>query len=99
MRRLTIFLGLVLFSRLSLAPLDATPAVNRLITPRSVGPVRLGMTVAAARKALKGFSLQRTGDGEMSTLIGVLHGKRSVMTLYAGEKDSGPSINPKAVIE
>lgn len=77
----------------------ASPAQDRLITARSVGAVRLGMTVSAAKKALTGYKLERTRDGEGLALIAVTHGKTTIMVLFAGEDDAGAPINPKAHIE
>lgn len=77
----------------------AARAANRLITAEAVGAARLGMTVAAARKALKGHILKRAADAEGVALIAVLNGKKTVMTLYAGEEDPAAPIREKAVIE
>lgn len=77
----------------------AARAANRLITPESVGAVRLGMTVAAARKALQGHTLQRASDGDGVALIAVLNGRKTVLTLYAGEEDPAAPLREKAVIE
>jgi len=57
------------------------------------------MTVAAERRALKGFTLKRTTDGEGVALIEVLRGSKRVMTLYAGETDAAAPVNEKAVVE
>lgn len=75
------------------------PGLGFLITDNSVGPVRLGITVAQARRALRGFTLSRTSDGEGIALIAVKRGKLAVMTLYAGEQDPGSRINERAKIE
>jgi len=84
---------------LSWTQLYAAPSAGRRITSKSVGPVRLGMTVAAARKALKGFTLERASDGDGAALIAVVRGKNSPMSLYAGEDDASAPIHEKAVIE
>ncbi|MGH9968778.1 MAG: hypothetical protein ACREBG_13245 [Pyrinomonadaceae bacterium] len=70
-----------------------------LITENSVGPVRLGMTVTQARKALPGFTLSRTSDGEGLALIAVKRGGKTLMTLYAGEANPDARVNERAVIE
>ncbi len=72
---------------------------RNLITENSVGPVRLGMTVARARKALPGFRLSRTTDGEGMALIAVKRSGKTLMTLYAGEASPDARINEHAVIE
>jgi hypothetical protein len=70
-----------------------------LITENSVGPVRLGMTVTQARKALPGFTLSRTSDGEGLALIAVKRGGKTLMTLYADEANPDARIDERAVIE
>lgn len=57
------------------------------------------MTVAAARRAMKGFRLSRLSDGEGVALIKVSKGRKEVMTLYAGEEDRDARINERAKIE
>lgn len=70
-----------------------------LITDNSVGPVRLGITVAQARRALRGLTLSRTSDGEGIALIAVKRRKQTVMTLYAGEQNPASRINERGKIE
>jgi hypothetical protein len=72
---------------------------NRLITRTSAGPVRMGMTVAQARKALGTLKLRRASDGEGMALIEVRRGSQPVMTLYAGEADPSRKIDERARIE
>lgn len=77
----------------------AQTSTRTLITEKSIGPVRLGMTVARVRKALPGYKLSRTSDGEGLALIAVERRGKTLMTLYAGESDPGRRINERAVIE
>lgn len=72
---------------------------NRLITGNSAGKIRIGMTVAKARKAMKGFRLIRGSDGEGIYLVDVMTGRKSLMTLYAGDSDQQEKINERAKIE
>jgi hypothetical protein len=72
---------------------------NYLITKNSVGVVRLGMTVAEARKVLKGYNVERGSDGDGAALIDVDKGGKPIMTLYAGEEDRDAPINENAKIE
>jgi hypothetical protein len=72
---------------------------NYLITSNSVGKVRLGMTVAQARKALQGYTLKRAEDGDGLALILVGKGKKTIMWFYAGEEDTKKPINEKGIIE
>src|SRR4051812_47300983 len=90
--------GVMLLTWFSLTSFADVPA-DHLITPRSVGPVRLGMTVATARKLLKGLRLERTSDGDGVALIAATRGKRTPMVLYAGESDASAPIQEKAKIE
>jgi tetratricopeptide (TPR) repeat protein len=69
------------------------------ITETSVGPVRLGMTVAQVRSALPGLTLTRATDGEGTPMIFVKRGATLLMTLYAGETSPGTTIDERAVIE
>lgn len=72
---------------------------NYLITANSVGNIRLGMTIAEARKAMSDASFSRTSDGEGIALIKVGNSDEIYMTLYAGEENSEAPINENAVIE
>ena len=72
---------------------------NYLITRNSVGDVRLGMTVAEARRVLKGFTLSRTSDGDGAALILVKKYGKDIMNLYAGESDPEAKIDESAKIE
>lgn len=69
------------------------------ITQDSVGAVRIGMSVAAVRKAVAPLVLERSSDGEGVALIGVKRGRDTVMTLYAGEEDRDAKIDENAKIE
>jgi hypothetical protein len=83
----------------SLSPGVAQTSTRTLITEKSIGPVRLGMTVARVRKLLPGYKLSRTSDGEGLALIAVERRGKTLMTLYAGESDPNRRINARAVIE
>lgn len=72
---------------------------NYLITKNSVGNVRLGMTVAQARKVLKGFNLRQVSDGAGVALIQVRKNGKDVMHLFADEENPEAKINEKAKIE
>jgi hypothetical protein len=58
-----------------------------LITPMSVGHIKLGMTIAEARKILKGYEFSRTNVPytEMDLGISVRKGGKEVFILDAGE--------------
>lgn len=89
------------FCMMCAASLNAqTNSPDNLLTENSAGKVRLGMTVAEARKALPpGLKLERTSDGEGAVLIAVNQGEETIMTLYAGEEDIDSKIDEAAVIE
>ena len=72
---------------------------NYLITGNSAGNIKLGMTVAQARKAMKSFGLRRITDGDGAALIEVRRGGKEIMTLYAGEENPNTKINERAKIE
>jgi hypothetical protein len=73
--------------------------MNYLITSDSAGDIRMGMTIAQARKAMSGARFARTSDGEGLALVSVGNGDDTYMTLYAGEEDSDAPIDENAKIE
>ena len=77
----------------------AQTANRTLITKNSIGPIRLGMTVARIRKVFPGVTLSRTSDGEGVALIAVERRGKTLMTLFAGETDSNSPVNQRAVVE
>jgi hypothetical protein len=72
---------------------------NYLITSNSAGDVRLGMTIAQARKALKGVDMSKYRSGDGLVMIQVIKKGKDVMHLFTGEEDSESKINEKAKIE
>lgn len=79
--------------------MESEMASNYLITSDSVGAIKLGMTVAEARKVMPKATFTRLSDGEGIALIGVLQNKDVLMTLYAGEEDNESAIDENAKIE
>ncbi|MCB1025616.1 MAG: hypothetical protein KDB79_14560 [Acidobacteria bacterium] len=79
--------------------LDNKSAENNLITPDSIGKVKIGMTVAQVRTAVRPMTLGRTTDGEGAALIDVRTGDDILMTIYAGEEDPDAAIDDKAIVE
>lgn len=69
------------------------------ITNDSAGPVKIGMTVAEAEKAMPGFTFKRTSDGEGVAWVQVSKGNEPHMYLYAGEEDPESAIDSSATIE
>src|SRR5918994_661394 len=90
---------LLLPTQQTLSHCMAQTSTRTLITEKSIGPVRLGMTVARVRKALPGYKLSRTSDGEGLALIAIERRGKTLLTLYAGESDPSHRINERAVIE
>lgn len=84
---------------ISLGSIVTGAQTSTLITSNAAGSIKLGMTIAHARRAMKGYRLKRVSDGEGVALIGVARGGRQIMTLYAGEEDRDAKINENAKIE
>ncbi len=78
-------------------PVPLSP--THLITKNSAGPVRLGMTVAQAPKALPKQKFARTADGEGLALIEVKSGQILEMILYAGEDNAESPINEQDKVQ
>ncbi|HMO79286.1 MAG TPA: hypothetical protein PKD24_00705 [Pyrinomonadaceae bacterium] len=94
-----LILGAMFTVALSVFAVAQKGAGVNSITSDSAGNVRLGMTVAQARKAVAPLVLERSSDGEGVALIGVKRGRDTVMTLYAGEEDRDAKIDENAKIE
>lgn len=105
MKKLTVFFILAVFAFLNVGEVKANRTGKRkgqqetLIQSGAVGFLKLGMTVAAARKVLKGFTLKRGSDGDGVALIVVSKGRTTVLTIYAGEENPESRINERAKIE
>jgi len=69
------------------------------IGKEGVGPVRLGMTIAQARRALPGRTLKRSNTGDGLALVQVTQGDRHLFDLYAAEDDYRDPIDERARIE
>lgn len=69
-----------------------------LVTPDSVGNLKIGMTVAEARKVFPRHTFSRASDGEGIALIEVKRRNRTDFFLYADEFDPAQPINDKAQI-
>lgn len=90
------FLAAVLM--LLLAAAAAVVAPDRLITSSGVGPVQLGMTIAAAEGVLPGFTLARFADAAGMPLVAVRRDGETMMTLFAGESLSDAPADAAAEI-
>ena len=91
----TIFAFIFVFLLIGAANAQA----KYLITSNSAGNVRLGMTVAQARKVLKGVNWSKYLSGDGLVMIQVIKNGKDVMHLYTGEEDPESKINEKAKIE
>lgn len=80
------------------SPDQENASSDTLITANSVGPIKLGMTIAQARANAPGTIFERTSDGEGIAKISVQEGGEELMTIYAGEEDPDSKINENAEI-
>jgi hypothetical protein len=97
-QKITI-VGIILMILLISLTVIAQENSDYLITNKSVGKIKLGMTVAEAKKAMTGATFSRSSDGDGVALIDVSSGGGTSMSLYAGEEDPEAKINEKARIE
>lgn len=74
-------------SLLALAALTQGIAPDRLITAKGVGPIRVGMTLGAARKAAPGSTFKRAGDGDGAALVQITIARAVTMQVWADEED------------
>lgn len=88
-----------IFDAFLVKPGDVGVKTKNLITAKTVGDIRIGMTVAQARKAFSNAKFSRTSDGEGIALIAVKQDGKKLMTLYAGEEDNEKPIKENAKIE
>lgn len=58
-----------------------------LINASAMGPVRLGMVLDDARRALPAASFSRTSDGDGAALVEIRFGKDEFLTVWADEDD------------
>jgi len=96
-----VSLLVILFS--SLFIFGQAKTTNYLITATSVGEIKLGMTIAEARKVSKGLEFSRKVIGLGDLLISVKNGSKELMILNANEgneedKGGDVSINEKAKV-
>ena len=69
------------------------PAARMRLTPDGLGPVRLGMTLGDARKALDGATLTRGWDGDGVAYVNVARDGIDLMSLHADEDDPDAGID------
>ena len=70
---------------MAMAAPKAAPPRSRLITGNSVGPVRIGMKLAEARRLLPGSVLQRQFDGEGLPWVAILRNSEVLMLVLADD--------------
>ncbi|MEQ1605906.1 MAG: hypothetical protein ABL999_13665 [Pyrinomonadaceae bacterium] len=87
----------ILFLILATGVSGIAAQTNFLITSRSVGGVKLGMTISQARKVLSGCSFKRSSDGDGAVLISAVCGGKELMT-FASQEDEETTINERAKI-
>ena len=73
----------------TLTPSVSAPAeTSCIVTDSSMGPVRLGMTLAEAKQVLPGASFERGFDGDGVASVNVVVARDSIMSLVAdGDED------------
>lgn len=96
--RIFAILGFTILGLSAVVQAQRKPLSN-LITANSVGPVKIGMTVAQVRAAVAPMKVSRASDGEGVALIQVKRGTETVMTLYAGEGDPKTKVASDAIIQ
>jgi hypothetical protein len=74
-------------------------SADRLITATGIGPIRLGMTLDEARRALPTATFKRASDGEGVALVGVALAPDVTMKLFAGEDDADAPVDWSKRIE
>jgi hypothetical protein len=100
MRVLPAFIAVALVSVIAGAP-NASASLQRdwAITAEGVGPIRLGQTLAEARRASPGTVFERRSDGEGVALVQVTRGRDTTLVVYAGEDDVGKPVDWSKTIE
>ncbi len=63
------------------------------ITSRGAGPIRFGMTVMQAKRAMPNAKFARSTDGDGVALIAVTQAGKELLSLHAGEDDPARPIN------
>jgi hypothetical protein len=66
---------------------------TRLITASAMGPVRLGVTLDEARRALPGASFRRRSDGDGAALVEIAFGQEDKLSVWADEDDPASPID------
>ena len=79
-------------------PADTVTAQDFSISANSAGPIRLGMTLGEAKRALPSADFSRATDGEGIALVAVTAGTQELMRLAAEETDPDSPINDAAPI-
>ena len=80
-------------SLLALAVVFQAPAADRLVSADGVGPIRVGMTLAQARKALPAAAFRRVSDGDGAALIQITLARNVTMQAWADEEDPARPID------
>ncbi|HYW09875.1 MAG TPA: hypothetical protein VE913_23120 [Longimicrobium sp.] len=81
------------------APETAPAAPACLVTEGGIGAMKLGMTIAEARRAMPTARFERSSDGDGVALISVAVGRDTLMSAYAGESDAESAIDDTKRVE
>lgn len=71
----------------------------RVISEKGIGPIRLGMTLGEARKAVPGATFKRTGDGDGAALVEITLARDVTMQVWADEEDPSKPIDWRKKIQ
>lgn len=92
--RFLFLVAMAMAMGLSLSALDNANAESHhicFISESGMGPIRLGMTLGDAKKAMPTADFQRSTDGDGAALVTVRLGKEDLITLFANEENpDGP---------
>jgi hypothetical protein len=76
----------------------APPAKPMPVTMDGIGPIRLGMTIDEARRAMPDARFERTSDGDGAALVAVVRGDETLMVLWTGEDDADAPVDGRAQV-
>ena len=93
--------GVTMLLLLSIAAFGQTNpgTFNFLITPDSAGDIRLGMTIAEARRVLTEAAFEQYDYSEEGVVVEVKRGETMIMSLMTDQKDTSADENGMVPIE
>jgi hypothetical protein len=82
----------------ALAVIAQAPARDRLISATGIGPIKVGMTLADARKAVPRAAFTRVSDGDGAALVRITLARDVTMQAWADEEDPEKPIDWRKTI-